>query len=87
MPLPNITQRCRAKAKSTQSQCHNPAAFGMPTCRLHGARRPHTILKGEAHPNYRHGNETQERRRERRVKMAELRKLEELIQKLGMMGP
>ncbi len=84
MPLPNITQRCRAKAKSTQTQCHNPAAYGMPTCRVHGARKPNTILRGQAHPNYRHGMDTKQMKAERKEKVAEFRQLEALMKKLGM---
>ena len=90
MPLPGIRSReakqCHAKAKSTQLQCLNPAAFGCSTCRLHGARR--NIKKGKYHPNYQHGRETQEMRHTRQQKLAELDQLEALMRAKGLLtGP
>ena len=84
MPLPRIKIQCKAKAKHSQLRCLNPAAFGCTTCRLHGARRPETILKGTAHPNYRHGQETSQVKAERSAGLVRLRELEDLLQQLGM---
>ena len=83
MPLPSLylhgAMQCRARSKRSGIQCKNPAAFGMPTCRMHGARPRHTILSGEAHPNYRHGWETREAKARRSQKLKDLRWLEKLI--------
>ncbi len=88
MPLPCVVKRtaiqCQAKCKATQNRCRNPAAFGMAVCRYHGARRPSTILRGEAHPNYRHGDETLEAKAERSASSARLRKLEAMMYILKM---
>lgn len=91
MPLPSISihgaQQCKATAKHSRCRCLNPAAFGMAVCRLHGARRPHTILKGKAHPNYRHGGETLIAKAARSAKLAELGALEEILHQLKMVPP
>lgn len=78
MPLPAMktARRCHAHTKSTGQQCHNPAAFGMLVCRLHGARKKSTILKGRDHPNYRHGQDTQEAKA---TGIAELKFLRRLV--------
>ncbi len=85
MPLPSLhlhgAKQCRARSKRSGNQCRNPAAFGMPTCRMHGARRAHTVLIGNKHPNYQHGRETLEAKAHRFKKLTELRQLER-IQKL-----
>lgn len=90
MPLPSLrihgAKQCRAKSKRSGSQCQNPAAFGMPTCRMHGARHPNTTLRGVEHPNYRHGQETLEAKAVRSAKLAELRRLEYVMKDLGMMS-
>jgi hypothetical protein len=83
MPLPNIKIQCQAKAKRSGQGCLNPAAFGMPVCRYHGARRRETIKSGESHPNYRHGEETLVAKAERSARLAELRDLEALSFGLG----
>lgn len=62
----------------------NPAAFGMKVCRYHGAHRPEMVKRGANHPRYKHGNETIEAKAERSLKLAELRKLEELSFALGL---
>lgn len=49
--LNNNQVQCNAKAKSTQTQCKNPAILGNAKCRLHGGKS----LRGEAHPNFKHG--------------------------------
>lgn len=87
MPLPSLNHgalQCKAKAKHSGCRCKNPAAFGMKVCRVHGARRPHTIMKGEAHPNYKHGLETLAAKAERSAGLVELRRLEGLMHDLGM---
>jgi len=48
--------RCTAKAKSTRQRCRNPSKQGWNVCRLHGAEGG--APRGEAHPNYRHGQRT-----------------------------
>jgi hypothetical protein len=88
MPLPSVTThgalRCHAKSKSTGQQCQNPSAFGMKVCRLHGARKPNTILKGAAHPAFKHGEETLAAKTALSAGLAELRRLEGLMHQLGM---
>jgi hypothetical protein len=86
MPLPNVltghTPQCRARSKRSLSRCKNPAAFGMPVCRFHGARRPETVLRGPSHPLYRHGQETLEAKRGRVEAMTRIRVLTDL----GVLG-
>ena len=76
MPLPAIRNQtalqCKAKAKHSQVRCLNPAAYGMPVCRFHGARKPQTVLKGKDHPNYRHTLDAKQKRREMSCELAEL---------------
>jgi hypothetical protein len=82
MPLPGIisgkAKRCSAKCKSRGDRCFNPTAYGMAVCRCHGARRPETVMRGPNHPQYKHGQETLEAKKERSLRLAELRELEEL---------
>ena len=82
MPLPNVasgrTPQCKARSKRSLEQCKNPAAYGCATCRFHGARRPNTIKRGPAHPQYRHGRETRDARRRRVEGMTRLRRLVDL---------
>ena len=89
MPLPAIRNQtalqCKAKAKHSQVRCLNPAAYGMPVCRFHGARKPQTVLKGKDHPNYRHGNETLDARQKRREMSGELAELEAVGFAIGML--
>ena len=81
MPLPSLTlygaKQCTARAKSKKGQrCSNPAAYGCKTCRIHGARHYSSLKRGKLHPNYRHGNETLQSKRQRSDKLAELRGIE-----------
>ena len=87
MPLPCIRDeiRCTAKCKARQSRCFNLAAYGMTVCKVHGARKKETILKGKDHPQYKHGKATQGARREYSQKMHDLRVLEDLGFKYGIM--
>ena len=71
-----------ARSKRSLERCKNPAAYGMPVCRFHGARRPETVLRGPSHPQYRHGQETLEARRNRVEAMTRIR----LLADLGVLG-
>lgn len=88
MPLPSIGKygavQCKAKSKRSKVRCLNPAAYGMGVCRFHGARHSHTVLKGESHPNYRHGEETLEAKQARSEALNRIRVLEDLMHLLGM---
>ncbi len=88
MPLPSVNNhgalQCKAKAKGSGVQCQNPAAYGMRVCRMHGARKAYTVLKGMAHPNYKNGLETQKSKESRSEGHAELRRLESMMHDLGM---
>lgn len=68
MPLPSVklygATQCAAQAKRSRSRCQNPAAYGMPVCRYHGARKSETIRYGQEHPNYKSGRFTAEAKRE-----------------------
>ena len=89
MPLPFVVTgraaQCTARAKCSRERCLNAAAYGMRVCRNHGARRPETVMRGPAHPLYRHGNETQAAKAERSAKLAELRDLEATMVVLGLL--
>lgn len=82
MPLPSVltgqTPQCRARSKRSLRRCLNPAAYGMPVCRFHGARRPETVKRGPDHPQYSHGRETLEARRRRVEGMTRLRLLSDI---------
>jgi hypothetical protein len=86
MPLPYLpdSKRCAAKAKSTQSRCNNPAAYGCKTCRMHGARKPETIRRGVNHPKYRDGNHTIEIRSARHAAVTRLHNLCDLGNQAGL---
>lgn len=87
MPLPALkygAAQCTAKCKRSQTRCLNPAAFGCSTCRNHGARRPSSIKRGEAHPNFVHGKETLQAKAARTEILSELRELEALSFELGL---
>ena len=88
MPLPSVSQhgasQCTARAKSARQRCLNPAAFGCRTCRLHGARKLTSIKRGRCHPNYRHGTETLEAKRQRSEGLARLREIEDDLIRRGL---
>ncbi len=90
MPLLSVKThgalRCRAKAKHSQLQCQNPAAFKMKVCRMHGARKKERILKNEQHPHYKHGAYTQETKANYTVSLGEIKGLEKLLKKLRMIN-
>lgn len=79
MPLPNLSRQCTATCRATGCQCRNPAAYGMATCRFHGARKPASVRKGEDHPQYRHGWRSQAGIQEYREASARLIELEGMI--------
>ena len=76
--------QCKAQAKSTRQTCLNPAAYGCKTCRVHGARKQNSIKRGEEHPNYRHGMETLQKKRQRSSKLSELREIENDLHSGGL---
>jgi hypothetical protein len=88
MPLPNIRNncalQCHAKAKHTGNQCLNLAAYGGRVCRFHGARKPKSILRGDQHPNYKHGRETKGAKANRSAGLARLRIIEEMMVESGL---
>jgi hypothetical protein len=97
MPLPNISTgkalQCHAKAKHSGLRCKNPAVVSYGSkicrvCRVHGARRPGTIKRGEAHPNFKTGTETLEAKAQRSERLAQLRDIEATMVQLGaLVGP
>ena len=60
----------------TKHRCLNPAAFGCRTCHLHGARKRSSIKVGVCHLNHLHGTETLLAKRQRSLKLGELREIE-----------
>ncbi len=92
MPLPGIVSgkaaRCAAQCRATKERCWNPAAFGMATCRYHGARRRQTVRTGPDHPKYKHGQETLGAKRRRSDGLVRLAEYEELLAGAGKLtGP
>ncbi len=82
--LSGTARRCTARCKSRNlDQCRNPAAFDCRTCRVHGARRPDSVKRGPAHPQYRHGRETVGARQRRVEGMSRLRGLVDLAVDAG----
>lgn len=91
MPLPNvrlgIVPRCKAKSKRSGGRCWNLCAHGSATvCRMHGARPKETTLRGEQHPNFKHGRATKKKRNQDAASATKLLLLRDLGQKLGMFG-
>ena len=88
MPLPSVSKhsanQCTARAKTTNHRCLNPAAFGCRTCRLHGARKRSSIKAGKDHPNYLNGTETLHAKRQRSLKLSELREIENDLIERGL---
>jgi hypothetical protein len=88
MPLPYIKKFCSAICRSTQQPCKNSAAFGMQTCRYHGARAPATVRSGERHPQYKHGGYTKIEVAAYRAASLRLARLEEICYNNGWIsGP
>ena len=88
MPLPSITKyhavKCLANSKRTGLPCNSPAAYGCKTCRMHGARRPETILRGKDHPGFIHGERSIEGIKSHREVMGRIKMLTKLAKSLGM---
>lgn len=88
-PLPNVasgrTPQCRARSKRSLRRCLNPAAYGMPVCRYHGARRPESVKRGPAHPAFVLGRETRDARRDRVEAMTRIRFLTDLGVAVGFL--
>lgn len=89
MPLPNLTleNQCQAISRRTGDRCMNLKAWGCVTCRYHGARPPGSVLRGNDHPQYKHGKETQEAKAHRREASKQLHKLVDLGNAIGMFQP
>ena len=51
----------------------------MPVCRMHGARKPETIRYGKSHPNYKHGEDTQDAQAEHKRFRRRFEALKELM--------
>jgi glucose-6-phosphate dehydrogenase assembly protein OpcA len=89
MPLPNVAngtaQQCIASNRQTGKRCLNPAAFGMATCRYHGARKRTSVRQGANHPQYRHGMETLDAKRQRREGLERVRLYEATLVKCGLL--
>lgn len=89
MPLPNVTEanRCNAKCKARQDRCKNLKAFQSATvCRMHGARRKETILRGKEHPAYIDGTQSRQAKAKYSEAAARLRELEQMMVDTGMVG-
>jgi hypothetical protein len=86
MPLPNLNKRCTALCKARADQCRNPAAYGMPVCRFHGAHRPDTVKRGVSHGRYQTGEFSQAAIAEGRAAAVRLRDLEDMAFNMGLMA-
>ena len=91
MPLPNvrlgIVPRCQAKSKRSGERCWNLCAHGsVKVCRMHGARPKETTLRGEQHPNFKHGKATGERRKQNAMSATRLLLLRDLGLRIGLFG-
>ena len=88
MPLPNIrlgfARQCVCRSKRSGERCKNPAALGTRACRYHGAYRQRRILRGEDHPNYQHGEATNEVRDQHSRAAARLHHLFDLGKAAGL---
>ena len=86
MPLPNIangtTRRCTANDRKTGNRGLNPSAFGMLTCRYHGARRPETVCQGAEHRNYKHGLKTRAAKQHQKHTLDRMQVHEHIISEL-----
>lgn len=85
MPLPNIKTFCCAKCKATGVRCLNPAAYGMPVCRYHGAKEPDSIRRGVEHGRYTSGEFTKASKEASRQASVRLMDLENMGFCLGLM--
>jgi hypothetical protein len=58
----------------------------MAVCKVHGARKKETILRGKDHPRYKHGKATQKARAEYSEAASRLRELEQMMVDTGIVG-
>ena len=84
MPLPHIKTFCCAKCKATGAACLNPAAYGMPVCRYHGARSSTSIRRGAEHGRYKTGEFTQASKADYRKGALRLMELERMAFDIGL---
>ena len=73
---------CGAKTRSGKP-CQKPPLLGRKRCRLHGGMS----LSGKDHPNYKHGHCTKETRKLTVEGSAQIKFLETVLIKLGMIEP
>ena len=89
MPLPTVneTNRCTARTKSRNLEpCKNICAYSCKTCRVHGARKPATIMRGKQHPAYKDGSQTLEAKAKYSAAAVRLRTLEQIMVDAGMVS-
>ena len=88
MPLPNVTNgivpRCAAKSKRSGQRCLNGCVAHSKVCRMHGHRKPESVLRGSMHPAYLHGAATNEAREANRQNSLELHRLASLGNEIGL---
>ncbi len=91
MPLPNVTNgivpRCTAKSKRSGQRCLNGCVAHSKVCRMHGHRKPESVLRGSEHPAYLHGAATNEAREANRQNSLELHRLLALGKNAGIFSP
>jgi hypothetical protein len=84
MPLPSVAlhgaRQCKATTKRSKKRCLNPSAFGCTTCRYHGATPLDTRnnVFGENHPQFKHGRDTKQAKKQHQQTTTELHYLEDL---------
>lgn len=84
MPLRRIKKFCTATCRATSAPCKNPAAFGMPVCRFHGAHKPETVRRGSDHGRFKTGQFTQATKATYRESAIQLMDLETIGFRVGM---
>lgn len=85
MPLPNIVNgkanRCTANSRLSGQRCKNLSAYGMRTCRYHGARKQSTVKRGANHTNFKHGFETTDAKENRKAAFNRIRHYKTILAK------
>lgn len=79
-----MQKQCTYISKQTGLRCTNHSSYGCRTCWLHGARKPETIRRGAAHPNYKHGRRTLEAQNQSSEQSLRLRYLEDISHLIGL---
>lgn len=91
MPLPNvrngIVPRCTAKSKRSGQRCLNGCVSHSKVCRMHGYKKPESVLRGSEHPAYLHGAATNEAREANRQNSLELHRLLVFGKNAGIFSP